>query len=384
MQRRLRGMTWDHSRGYDPLAGTSAEYARRHPGVEIAWERRSLQAFADFPVEQLADAYDLVVIDHPHVGFVADAGCFVALDTAERDVEMKELAKQTLGPSHATYGWAGHQWALAIDAATQVASYRPDLIDRPPASWHDVATLARAGKVLWPVKPVDALMGFFTLLANRGSPCRTDGDEPLFDRRAAFEVLGLLRDVAQHIPRECLAMNPIEVYERLADPANASFAYCPLGYGYTNYARNGYRPRLLRFADIPEASRGAGPRGSCIGGTGIAVSARSKNVETAVDYAFWIASADCQRTLYFDAGGQPGNAVAWEDDHCNAAAHGFFRDTRRTLDGVYVRPRYDGYLGFQDAGGTIVNRFLAGDTDANGCLDELNDAYRASLQSAHR
>ena len=43
----LRGMTWDHSRGVDPMLATSAEYSRLHPGVEFIWEKRSLQAFAD-------------------------------------------------------------------------------------------------------------------------------------------------------------------------------------------------------------------------------------------------------------------------------------------------------------------------------------------------
>ena len=42
----LRGMTWDHSRGFDPMVATSAAYAAAHPGVSITWEKRSLQAFA--------------------------------------------------------------------------------------------------------------------------------------------------------------------------------------------------------------------------------------------------------------------------------------------------------------------------------------------------
>ena len=39
----------------------------------------------------------------------------------------------------------------------------------------------------------------------------------------------------------CLSMNPIETYERLSAADNDRFAYCPLGYGYSNYARTGYR-----------------------------------------------------------------------------------------------------------------------------------------------
>ena len=67
----LRGMTWDHARGYDPMVATSAAYAAAHPGVTITWEKRSLQAFADRPISEMAETYDLMVIDHPHVGEVA-------------------------------------------------------------------------------------------------------------------------------------------------------------------------------------------------------------------------------------------------------------------------------------------------------------------------
>jgi multiple sugar transport system substrate-binding protein len=115
-----------------------------------------------------------------------------------------------------------------------------------------------------------------------------------------------------------------------------------------------------------------------IGGTGIAVSASSPHRDAAADYAFWIAGGDCQKGLYFDAGGQPGNAVAWEDDRCNAACRDFFRGTRRTLETAWLRPRYDGYMGFQDRGGDIVHAFLRGDATRAATLDALQAAYEES------
>ena len=56
----LRGITWDHPRGYDPLAATARAYAASHPGMAITWEKRSLQAFADYPIEALAIQIHLV------------------------------------------------------------------------------------------------------------------------------------------------------------------------------------------------------------------------------------------------------------------------------------------------------------------------------------
>jgi multiple sugar transport system substrate-binding protein len=357
------------------MVATAAVYGRAHPDVKIEWEARSLQAFADVPIEQLAQAYDLLVIDHPHVGVAARAGCLLALDEVRRDEELRTLAGQSVGPSHVTYGYGGHQWALAIDAATQVASYRTDLLEKPPRQWAEVMELARRGVVVCPLKPVDALMCFFTLSANYGHPCGLPGRQELIAPDAGMEVLHALVDFAQHVPAECFAMNPIEVYELMV--GDGKYAYCPLGYGYTNYARKGYRPQQLQFADI--ASLGShGPVGSCIGGTGIAVSSRTRHGEIAVDYAYWVASADVQRTIYFDAGGQPGNVVAWEDDRTNSASGDFFRSTRATLVNAYVRPRYDGYLAFQDKAGTLLNDFLRGQVPATRCLSDLQDLYIAT------
>ncbi|TIW79817.1 MAG: carbohydrate ABC transporter substrate-binding protein, partial [Mesorhizobium sp.] len=58
----LKGMTWSHPRGYDPMMACSALWQEK-TGVSIEWEKRSLQDFESFPVEELARAYDLIVID---------------------------------------------------------------------------------------------------------------------------------------------------------------------------------------------------------------------------------------------------------------------------------------------------------------------------------
>src|SRR6185437_3462467 len=99
----LRGMTWDHPRGYDPLVACSAVWQAR-TGVHIEWERRSLQDFESFPVAELAERYDLVVIDHPHVGQITRERCLVPLD-AGSDIAL--LAKQYVGASLASYLWEG-------------------------------------------------------------------------------------------------------------------------------------------------------------------------------------------------------------------------------------------------------------------------------------
>ena len=138
----LKGMTWSHPRGYDPMVACSTLW-REKTGVAIAWEKRSLQDFESFPVEELAKAYDLIVIDHPHVGQITAEGCLAPLDMPGRETECEALARGSVGQSYPSYTWPDQtgqdrQWAFPIDAACQVQAWRPDLLAAAPASWGEV------------------------------------------------------------------------------------------------------------------------------------------------------------------------------------------------------------------------------------------------------
>ena len=276
---RLRGMTWDHPRGFDPMLATAAAYGSAHPGVAITWEKRSLQAFADRPISEMAETYDLMVIDHPHVGEVAKQGNLLPLDGL-REAEMAALAAGSVGLSHPSYEFAGRQWALAIDTATPVACLRPDLLDHAPRVWAEVLKLARAGRVGFALIPINALMTFFGMARNLGHGV-AEAPDHLMARADGAHVLGLMREIVALMDPRCLTLDPIGIYEWMGRHADAP-AYSPFGYGYTNYSRRGFCPHPLRFHDAPGISE-ASPRGTVLGGTGIAVSAFTKHPEVAGD-----------------------------------------------------------------------------------------------------
>jgi multiple sugar transport system substrate-binding protein len=222
------------------------------------------------------------------------------------------------------------------------------------------------------------LMSFYTLAANLGRPCASDGPGDIVDPATGAEVLGLLRAVTSRMDPACFEMDPIAVSERMAEVASP-IACAPLAYGYVPYARDGFRPRRLAFADIPAAGD-AGPRGSALGGTGIAVSARTRHPEEAIAFAYWIASGEVQRGPYVATGGQPGHAAGWEDAAVNAPVHDFYRATRETLERAYVRPRHDGYMPFQQAASERINAALAGDGgDDAAAVADLNAMFRRSF-----
>ena len=197
------------------------------------------------------------------------------------------------------------------------------------------------------------------------------------EREGVLERAGgrkLVHTLAELVPAGCLDQNPIQAAECLAD--DDRWCYAPLAFGYTNYSRTRFRRRRLAYVDMPKGPGGIA--GSCLGGAGIAVSAFSPAREAALDHAFWLASAATQRGIYYTSGGQPANLAAWDDAALNDDCLGFFRNTRRTLDEAWLRPRFDGWLDVQDAVGTVVNRALRGEINDDACLRLSDDAVARS------
>ena len=174
----LKGMTWGHSRGITPLLAFSQRFSELNPNVKIIWEKRSLQEFADFPIEKLAENYDLLIVDHPWVGCAAATNCVLPLNEYLSEAYLNDQAVNSVGASHNSYNYNNKQWALAIDAATPVASYRADLLQlnncRVPESWEDLIALAFVGKVALPAIPIDLLMNFYMF-------CIAHGEEPFIN-----------------------------------------------------------------------------------------------------------------------------------------------------------------------------------------------------------
>src|SRR5260370_7237964 len=75
----LRGVTWDHTRGLLPMVATSQRFHELFPRIDIAWTKRSLQEFADRPMDELVREFDLLVIHHPSLGPASPRGPLVTL-----------------------------------------------------------------------------------------------------------------------------------------------------------------------------------------------------------------------------------------------------------------------------------------------------------------
>mgnify|MGYP003952215489 CR=1 FL=1 len=374
---KLKGMTWDHSRGYDPMIATSIKFSEQHNNeVSIKWDKRPLQAFADRPIEEMTDDYDLIVIDYPHVGEVAAKGLLQNLDTPKYQDEIDLLKKQSVGSSHDSYFINGKQWALAIDAASQVSCYREDLFNAVPKDWNALIDLSKQRKVLWPLKPVHAISSFYSIYNNLTEHCNPENRE-FIDKKYGVDALQRMKVISNELDNDCLEIDPIQVSELMSTQNN--FYYCPYLYGFSNYSRKGFREHFLTYCNVMDLS-GKGPSGTHLGGTGIAVSKVSNNIDLAMKYAHWVAGADCQKDIFYKNGGQPGNAVAWEDKEINLETNNFFVNTRLTLDMAWVRPRHNGYMKFQDHSGDIINDYLKSNIKEEVVCQKLCELYKESFE----
>lgn len=381
----LEGITWNHTRGVMPLLATAQRFADMRPGVEIRWARRTLQEFADFPIQKLAERYDLIIIDHPFVGYAAKHPTLLPLDTLLPAEYLADQMANSVGASYPSYEFGGHLWALPTDAATPVASWRPDVLARHdaevPRTWEELLALAGRGLVALPAIPVDALMATYMLcLALGETPCATT--ERMVSEETGVAALELLRELASRCEPACLERNPIRTAEAML--ARDDLGYCPFAYGYSNYCREDYAwPRpTLRYGNLVEF--GGKRLRSTLGGTGLAITTRctGERLALALEYAAYVNAPETQRGLYTVTGGQPGHRSAWLDDGCNRLTNGFFRDTLTTLDEAWLRPRYAGYIHFQDEGGAHVTQYLRDGGDPRPYLAKMDAIYRESLTHA--
>jgi multiple sugar transport system substrate-binding protein len=371
----LKGITWDQSSIYDPLAAASKLYEEQF-GVRVEWQKRSLSNFGDQSLPELAARFDLLIIDHPHTGVASETNCLLNLDELLPYEQLQELEQQSAGPGFLSYYYQQKQWALPVDAAMQCAASRPDLLgEHPvPTNWDEVFELAEILKqqnlkIGMALCATDCLCTFLSLAVHLGSAPR-ENNTLLVSKEVGMLVLEGMRKLRDSFHPNCLDWNPIQLYDHMA--TENDIAYSPLAFCYNNYARESFRKNKLRFHNAPDI------KDVVLGGAGIAVSASSSAPAEAAKYAAWLCSATVQNDVYIKAQGQPANIIAWKDAAANALTDNFFVNTMDTLAYAYVRPRYNGWTAFQQYLGEALHTFLKHDSNPAEVLEQIQEAYHFS------
>ena len=378
----LKGITWGHSRGITPLLAFSQRFSELNPSIEIQWTKRSLQEFADFPLEKLTQQYDLLIIDHPWVGCAAATESVLALEQYISQEYLKDQLENSVGGSHQSYAFNQHQWALAIDAATPAASYRADLFEKNnatlPLTWDDLISLANDGKVAVPAIPIDLLMNFYMFCIAKGET-PFNNDEVVIGLETGKAALTMMHELYSRVDKKMFELNPIGVAELMTK--SDDYWYCPFAYCYSNYSREGYAEKILTYADMVQFNNVRFR--STIGGTGLAISAFSQHKDIALEFATSIVSSKCQSTFYVENGGQPGHKAAWISQKNNKLCNDFFENLLPVMENGFIRPRYNGYLYFQDHAGDHIHQYLLHGGDEEDVLNQINCLYKKSLLSSN-
>lgn len=379
----LLGLTWDHPRGYAALAelerlDARGERPHGRVGAPLHWERQPLEGFESEPLARLAERYDVLVLDHPGLPDGVASGSLVAMEDLFSAGELSAWSEAFAGPSWASYEHRGSQWALPLDAATQIAVSRPDVLgDEPaPATWDEVIELARRRSPALCLGGPHAFLMFLALCVAAGAEPLAERDGPLVPAtvgRFALETMAELLALAD--PRGS-SLNPIGVLDAMS---RGGPAYCPLVYGYVTYHRAPAAGRRRLRAHDPPRVGGGGRPGTVLGGTGLAVSRRCADLDAARGHLRRLVSSQVQGRLIPALGGQPSLRSAWCDPEVDRAAGGFFSATRASLDAAWVRPRREGYIGFQTAAGELVREGLLARRAPAVLLEQLEALHRRAF-----
>lgn len=360
----LRGMTWDHPRAHLPLAAFGERYAE----PAVGWDRQPLADFEARPLETLAPAYDFLIVDHPGLGHAIATGAVQPWDEVFTADELAAWARTSVGPTWASYHLDGAQWALPIDAATQVGIRAAGLTTPVPTRWYDVPDASRA-------VPTTLCLGgphaFLMLLAM----CADDGRRgpELLDPTTAEQALDLLTWLWRTVDRETSLGDPISVHEAIAAGGPD---WCPLAYGYASYAVPADERRALAWADAPSFATEL--PGSVLGGTGLALSAqRDTDLDAVRAWVTAFLADDVQAGLVPGAAGQPAHRAAWDSPEVDRAWGGYYAATRRSVDTAWTRPRYDGWVALQDEASALVREVVEGRARATSVINEINGRHRS-------
>lgn len=335
-------------------------------GVSVQWSIEPLSDFESRPLWELAERYDLINMDHPHVGDAVATGCLRPIGG---------LANEYVGPSLDSYRMRGKCWCAPIDASCMVSAYYPDCISDVPRRYDDVFALAQEGRRIGAsLAGVHSLMALLTLLSQLGHPIVTDENLELPSIDILKRAAELLRELRQVLIKPSLSWNPIQLLGAIGD---GECDYAVFTFAYVTFQNRG-----IRFAPVPGLN-GASSSGVVIGGTGLAVSASSRHPEAALAFARFAASEDVQTKIWPEFGGQPAHRKAWDR---LGSTDEFYRSLRLAIETSYVRPRFSGWNEFQRHSGDLICSWLG---ERHGSADTIAHQIQslwadASQRSEHR
>lgn len=369
-----RGLTWDHPRGRHALEAAARRVNSKRDAPLITWDVQPLEGFESAPIADLAAQYDVLVLDHPHIGEAVATGCLLPLSRVFRSATLAAWATQTIGPAFRSYQMAGALWALPLDVATQVMALSEAGPAQPPRSWEAVEQRAAEGGVAQSLAGPHAYLTLISMVAGQGG---TVGGDRSLDPVLGAAMLERMHRLYALRPPGSEHLNPIGLLEAMA--RGEGIAMVPLVFGYVNYARPDDGRAAVRFHDTIRSEQGLG---GVLGGTGIALTARCVPSDDLCAHLAHLMTPEVQSGFIPDNDGQPSARTSWHDPAVNAAWGGFYAQTAATAQAALLRPRFDGYVAFQTAAAASIRKGLAQGLAPSVTLAEIDTLWAAARDAA--
>lgn len=371
----LVGITWNHPRGYEGLELATERYLETRPDLTIRWDRHSLRDFESHPLPALAEKYDFIILDHPFMGDAQKEQCLFDLSNYEQPLQLEQLSSDVVGKSLETYRYEGALWALPIDAASQTAVYRKDLLKEQqlPKTLDDIRQLAKTNKVALALHSVHAFNIFAAICANLGFPLNTVADKhaDFVDSDIGTEALDILKELASYCPEEAVRWNAIDCLEAMSE--RNDLPYAPYVFAYSSYSGAKANRNRLTFTRVP-SMRGDDFSGAVIGGTGIAISKKCQQIDEALSFVKFVTSVEIQLLMGLH-NGQPTRRSSWLNHELNNQYDQFYTNTLTTIESAYVRPRFPGFIRIQNEAGKVIEDFLTESGSSKETVQKVNKIF---------
>lgn len=382
-----KGLSWNHPRGYNALFSASELFNKQQAQpISLSWQVQSLKGFESAPIGQLAAAYDLLVLDHPHIGEAVKLECLHPLEDFFSNAQIAQWKAQSIGLAMESYFWEGRHWALPLDVASQVLAYRSDLLPDNetssnssnmylPTKWQDVICLSEKVPVALSLGGPHAILNLYSICSAFGYDLNESVTDDFFHGDEPTQALEIMHQIYQRIPSGSEKLNPIELLEAMASTNNISLI--PLIFGYVNYTKAGSDRAQVLFHDAPTTGSSGKP-GSVLGGTGIAICKGCTPNQELLNHLIWLMDEQTQTEFITTHDGQPSARNAWKDTEVNNQWGNFYSKTLNTAENAIIRPRYNHYIRFQTRASNIVKVALGTVEKPERTIEKINTEWRSS------
>jgi multiple sugar transport system substrate-binding protein len=344
---KLRGLTWDHPRGYDSVVAATSVFEKTCPNIHVIWRKRSLKEFGDQPLQEFIKEFDLIMIDHPLVGEAHQNQLLARLDLLLPENYLSEQSDLHIGKTLRSYNYHNHQYAIPIDASAQFSAFNDHSLslDEIPKTWDQLIEMMSQTsfleKVIWPLCPTDFWCSFLTISAQYAGKNKKVFNPSGIDPDIALKALILLKEVSENIPQESWKINPIQALELMK---KGRYSFAPLLFGYISYSQKGSPVQFSNALAINSQNPV-----SLLGGVGLAISAYTRNKWECAEFMQFILRDEILSGCYFENNGQPSLLSSWNSGVLNKESKNFFANTMESMNKAFVRPRIPGFNKFQES-----------------------------------